>query len=135
MNAITEQRAVVTRLYTMFDTGDVAALDEVLSADLVDHNPILAAASPVEGMRMLVAAVRDAFTGTRHEVVYYSEPGGWSVTQWRMTGTHTGDWFGTPATGRSVSFAGIDIMRVVNGRITEMRHVEELFQLQRQITG
>jgi hypothetical protein len=51
-----------------------------------------------------------------------------------MTGTQTGPWFGSPATGRVVS-SGTDIVRVVDGRMTEIRHVEQLPQLQAQIAG
>ena len=41
------------------------------------------------------------------QVVYQADPGdGWVVSHWRMTGTHTGDWFGTPPTGRKVSITG-----------------------------
>jgi predicted ester cyclase len=130
-----DRRAIVVSLYNMFDTGDIEGLDDVLSPDLVDHNPILGASSPLEGMRMLVAAIRDGFTGTRHELIYQDETeDGWSVSQWRMTAIHSGHWFGTPATGRPVSFTGIDLMRIVDNKIKEMRHVEELFQLQGQIS-
>jgi predicted ester cyclase len=52
-----------------------------------------------------------------------------------MTGRHTGDWFGTPATGRKVSITGTDIVRVPDDKITEIRHVEELQQLQQQLVG
>ncbi len=36
---------------------------------------------------------------------------------------------------RDVSFSGTDIVRVVDGRITEIRHVEQLLQLQARIAG
>lgn len=129
-------RQLATRNYELYDTGDVAGVDEVFAADLVDHNPVPGAADALEGMRMLIAAVRDCFTGTRHEVLFQEEmPGGWVVSHWRMTGTNTGDWFGTPASGRPVSFTGTDIVRVADGRIAEILHVEELLQLQQQLAS
>jgi predicted ester cyclase len=51
-----------------------------------------------------------------------------------MTAVHTGDWFGVPATGREVSFTGIDLWRAENGRLVEVRHAEDLLQLQAQLT-
>ncbi|MDJ0466895.1 ester cyclase [Streptomyces sp. H27-C3] len=135
MSTPTTPRAIAARVYQLFDDGDIAGLDQVLSADLIDHNPVPGATSGIEGMRMLVAAVRDGFTDTRHELIYQGEPGdGWVVSHWRMTATHTGDWFGTSATGRPVSFTGTDLMHVTDGKITEIRHVEELFQLHHQLT-
>ncbi|WP_396654133.1 ester cyclase [Microbacterium sp. PRC9] len=40
-----------------------------------------------------------------------------------------------PPTGKDVSIYGIDLARVVDGRIVEIRHVEELLQLQMQLAG
>ena len=119
--------AVATRNYVLYDTGDVAGVDEVFAPDLIDHNPVAGAPSAIDGMRFLVGAVRDGFTGTRHEIVFQQElQGGWVVHHWRMTATHTGDAFGLPASGRPVSFTGTDIVKVVDGLITEIYHVEDL---------
>jgi predicted ester cyclase len=124
-----DPRTVAVRVYRLFDTGDVAGLHEIVAPDMVDHNPVPGAESGIDGLRLLVAAVRDGFTGTRHEMIHQGETGdGWVVCHWRMTATHTGDWFGTPATGRQVSFTGTDLMRVADGKIVELRHVEELLQ-------
>lgn len=128
--------AVVARVYEMFDSGDVVAADTLFAPDLVDHNLAPGAPSATEAMRGLVAALSGGFTGVYHRIDYQAETAnGWVVTQWVMTGKHTGPWFGTPASGRDVSLAGIDLHHVVDGRITEIRHVEELLQLQAQITG
>ena len=43
-----------------------------------------------------------------------------------MTATHTGDAFGFAASGNPVEMKGIDIMRVIDGKITESAHVEEM---------
>jgi hypothetical protein len=112
----TDKRAVAARVYELFDSGDVAGLDEVIDSRMVDHNPVPGAKSGIDGMRTLVAAVRDGFPDAHHELLYQADPGdGWVVTHWRMTGTHTG--------------------RVPDDKITEIRHVEELLQLQQQLVS
>jgi len=129
-----DKRAVAARVYELFDSGDVSGLDAVFDSRLVDHNPVPGTASGIDGMRALVSAIRDGFTDTHHELLYQADPGdGWVVSHWRMTGTHTGDWFGVPPTGRKVSITGTDIVRVPDDKITEIRHVEELMQLQQQL--
>jgi predicted ester cyclase len=52
-----------------------------------------------------------------------------------MTGRHTGEFLGVPATGRPVDFKGMDVLRVRDGRIVEHRHVEQLLQAMQQIRG
>ena len=41
------------------------------------------------------------------------------ATRWTITGTHRGDFQGVPPTGRPVTMAGVDISRVVDGKIAE----------------
>lgn len=127
---------VASRNYQLYDTGDIAGVDEVFAADLVDHNPVPGAAGAVEGMRFLVEQVRDGFTGTEHRILFQQElTGGWVVNHWRMTATHTGDAFGLTASGKPVAFNGTDLVRVVDGKITEIYHVEELLQLTLQVAA
>lgn len=127
---------VAARELELYDTGDVAGADEVFAPDLIDHNPAGDTVSAIDGMRALIAAVRDGFTGTQHRILFQQElPGGWVVLHWRMTATHTGDAFGFPASGNPVDINGCDIMRVVDGKITEIYHVEELLKLTQQMSA
>jgi len=107
----------------------------VFAPNVVDHNPAAGAPSGIEGMRASIAAVRDGFTDTQHRILFQQElPGGWVVLHWRMTAIHTADAFGFPASGNPVDINGQDIMRVVDGKITEIYHVEELLKLTQQIS-
>ena len=104
--------------------------------DLIDHNAVPGAASAIDGMRGLVAAVRDGFTGTQHRILFQQElPGGRVVLHWQMTGTHTGEAPGFAASGNPVSIDGTDIVRVVDEKITEIYHVEELLKLTQQVSA
>jgi predicted SnoaL-like aldol condensation-catalyzing enzyme len=127
---------VAARELELYDTGNVEGADEVFAPDVIDHNPPGGAASGIEGMRASITAVRDGFTDTQHRILFQQElPGGWVVLHWRMTAIHTGDAFGFAASGNSVDINGQDIMRVVDGKITEIYHVEELLKLTQQISG
>jgi predicted ester cyclase len=127
---------VAFRELELYDTGDVEGADEVFAPDLIDHNVSPGAASAIDGMRTLIAKVRDGFTDTQHRILFHRElSDGWVVIHWQMTATHTGDAFGFPASGNPVAINGNDIMRIVDGKITEISHVEELLKLTQQITG
>ena len=43
------------------------------------------------------------------------------VKHWNFKGTHTGDFFGIPATGKAVSLDGVTLVRMSNGKIAEER--------------
>ena len=50
-----------------------------------------------------------------------------------FTGTHKGEFMGHPATGESVRFLAIDILRVRGGRIVEDWHLEDNLTLLEQL--
>jgi len=131
-----ELTRTATEAYTLFDDGDIAGVDRLYAPDLIDHNPVPGASTAVEGMRTLIGWIREGFTGAHHEIVYQGVIGADTVvTQWRMTGRHTGPFLGVKATGRELAFTGTDIMRIDAGRIVELRHVEDLFGAYAQMTG
>ncbi|WP_084654330.1 ester cyclase [Nocardia altamirensis] len=133
-NAPTTALQVASRNYELYDTGNVAGVDEVFAPDLIDHNPVLGVPNALDGMRYLISEVRDGYTDTQHRILFQRElSDGWVVNHWQMTGVHTGDAFGMDASGKPVAFNGTDIVRVVDGRITEIYHVEELLQLTMQV--
>jgi predicted ester cyclase len=135
-SAPTAALRVAARELELYDTGDVAGADEVFAPDMIDHNPTGDATSGLDGMRALIASVRDGFSDTQHRILFQEElPGGWVVLQWRMTATHTGEAFGIAAGGNKVGIEGNDIMRIVDGKIAELYHVEELLKLTQQMSA
>ena len=131
-----EPEDVAVAALRLLDEGDVDGVDRVFASDVLDHDPTPGAPEGIEGERALFAAVVAGFDDIRHEVEYQGRTGdGWVVTAWRMTGRHTGDFLGVPATGRPVDFKGIDVQRVRDGKIVEHRHVEQLLQLVQQVQG
>jgi predicted ester cyclase len=55
------------------------------------------------------------------------------VARITMTGTHTGDFWGIPATGKRVEFTGIYIVRIAGGRIVEHWGEEDGVSLLQQL--
>src|SRR3954463_14158875 len=91
-SATTTPLRLAARNLELFDTGNVAAVDEGFAPNLIDHTPVDGGTSASYGTRLLVAAVRDGFTGTQHRILFTQElDGGWVVVHWRMTATHTGE--------------------------------------------
>jgi predicted ester cyclase len=127
---------IASDAYRIFDEADLAGIDRLYGTELVDHNPVPGASNPLDGMRTLVGWIRDGFTNPHHEIIYQAVTGGDTVvTQWRMTGVHTGQFLGVAATNRNLSFTGTDIVRISDNQIVELRHVEDLFGAYMQMTN
>ncbi|HEX4813010.1 MAG TPA: ester cyclase [Nonomuraea sp.] len=55
------------------------------------------------------------------------ENGEWVANRYTVRGTHTGDFFGAPPTGRRFEVRGMDMIRVLDGRLVEHWMVAESF--------
>jgi len=55
------------------------------------------------------------------------------VKHWNFSGTHTGNFFGIPATGKKVSIDGVTLVRMSNGKIAEERDFLDNMDLMTQL--
>jgi steroid delta-isomerase-like uncharacterized protein len=113
-------------------------LDEaraLLADDLVDHDamPFPGREPGAGGLLKVVAMIRAALPDLERHVDEEYASGDRVTTSFTDRGTHTGELFGIPPTGRAVAVRGINVARVKDGRISELRHVEDLLGLMRQL--
>jgi predicted ester cyclase len=120
----------------IFNQGDVALANELISPDCVHHIP---GGQPVHGL----TALRDWLTLTLsifpdfHAIVEDEIAEGDRVVQ-RITcyGTHEGEFSGVRPTGQQVSFQIIDISRAgPDGRFTEHWSTADLPAVLHQLAG
>jgi steroid delta-isomerase-like uncharacterized protein len=55
------------------------------------------------------------------------------AARWTATGTHSGEFAGLPATGRAVRWGGIDIYRLVGGKVAEWWRNDDFIWLLKQL--
>jgi steroid delta-isomerase-like uncharacterized protein len=115
-----DNKAIVRRFVDeVWSKGNMAVADEVVAANVVDHNPIPGQAAGVEGIKQVVATFRRAFPDAQFRSEDMIAEGDKVVTRWTGRGTHKGEFADIPATGRAIVMTGIDIFRVANGKIVE----------------
>jgi steroid delta-isomerase-like uncharacterized protein len=110
----------------VYNRGDLGVIDKVAASDLVIH----ASSQEIhgrEGAKQYVAALRAAFPDIHFTVEHQIAEGDIVVTRWTARGTHKGKFQSVPATGRKIRLAGIDIDRIIGGKVVECwAHVDEL---------
>jgi predicted ester cyclase len=106
--------------------GNLALNDEFVSPDCTDHNELPGFPPGREGIAALVAMLRAGHSDVKWWVDQLVGEGDVAVGRWTMTGVHTGPVFGAPGTGRQVRVTGMDMVRVVEGRIVEIWHNEDV---------
>ena len=114
-------KGIVERwMVEVWQRGTVAAIDELHAPDFQDHSP---AGRPAdnegfkEGVRELYRGFPD-FSAVTEDLIIDLAAGKVAV-RWKGTGTHYGEFLGAKPTDKQITFRGIEILRIENGRIVE----------------
>ena len=75
----------------------------------------------IDSARAYYANFITGFSDIQFTIVDIFGQGDKLVKHWNFKGTHTGDFFGIPATGNSVNIDGTTLVRMSNGKIAEER--------------
>lgn len=110
----------VRRYFDAWNSGNEAALDELIAANCVHHDPANPDISTgPQGQKQLMRKYRTAFPDTRFRVEQIVEQGDTVAARWTVTGTHKGELEGITPTGKSVTVTGISLDRLSGGKIVE----------------
>jgi steroid delta-isomerase-like uncharacterized protein len=107
---------VLHGIYEAINTGDLALLDKFVASGYVEHSEGF---QGVEPFRQQVTTFRAAFPDLRVTIEDLLTDGDRFASRTTVTGTHTGDLMGVPATGRRISVEAVDIGRIENGQAKE----------------
>ncbi|CAI3793707.1 ester cyclase [Pseudarthrobacter sp. MM222] len=126
---------MIKRFYTeVVGGGNLALIDELVSDDFVDHDPMPGQSPSKDGVGFFVTTMRAAFPDLKATVM---EPAlvdrNFEALYVVLAGTHQGELMGVAATGRSVKFSGIDIIRIEDGKVVEHWGATDIMALMQQI--
>jgi steroid delta-isomerase-like uncharacterized protein len=102
-----------------FTGGNLDLIDEMVAADGVDHQAPPGTAPGVEGLKQFLSMFRSAFPDLRATVDQVIAEGDTIAARFTMSGTHQGEFFGIPPTGKRMEITGIDVVRFENGKMVE----------------
>ena len=73
----------------------------------------------MEHLRRLWPSVKEAFPDFRAEIQQQLIQGNLVAGHWVFSGTHQGNLFGVPATGKSVRFQNLSIAKVIDEKVVQ----------------
>jgi steroid delta-isomerase-like uncharacterized protein len=107
---------VLNGIYEAVNTGDSSLLEKFIAPDYTEHSEGF---QGVEPFRQQIIAFRAAFPDLHVSIDDLIIDGDRFASRTTVTGTHTGDLMGMPATGRHISVEAVDIGRIENGQAKE----------------
>jgi predicted ester cyclase len=113
----------ITTWFAHIDSKNFDGLKNLMDKDHQFNNPMAPAPLNNEQHLGMIQMMTASFEGN-HLVDKIVTEGEWVTARGRWTGKHTGEFNGTPSTGKQVTFSWLDMMHIVNGKV-----VEEYFEM------
>jgi steroid delta-isomerase-like uncharacterized protein len=131
---VEENKAIDLRIMNEVLNGhDLDVLPELVAEDFVEQNPPPGQGPGREGLRQFLARFLEAFPDLRWRLEEMVAEGdrvaSWSTWQ----GTHRGEFFGVPPTGRTVSVEAWTIDQFRDGKMAESRIIMDVMGLMQQL--
>ena len=119
--SITENKAIIRRLVDARNNHDAEAFLAFFPAERQEQ------------VRGAFNGTSEAFSDVHISIEELVGEGDRIVLRWTFTGTHSGVYEGIPATGRQVSYTGIDFYTIVDGRIVGVIREQDNLDVLKQL--
>jgi len=87
----------------------------------------------IDSVKAYYANFLTGFSDIRFDIKDIFGDGNKMVKYWQFSGTHTGLFFGIPATGKKVSIRGTTLIRMENGKIAEEEDFYDNLEFMQQL--
>lgn len=127
-----ENKALALKFFRMLENGDPGMADEIVAADYRNHN----APDPnmgLEGVKAGVTLFKTGFPDAQLKVAFQIAEGDKVTTRYSWSGTHLGEIYGIPATGKPANWTSTVTFRIADGKIQEAWQNSDQWGLMQQI--
>jgi predicted ester cyclase len=118
--SLAENKLVVRRfIEEVVNTGNVDRLSDFISPLYIESQDKTGQSNGLEGAKAHILGVRRTYPDLRLTVEQQIAEGDWVASRITARGTHLGRWMGIEPTGKAIEITGVNLDRVVDGRIVE----------------
>jgi steroid delta-isomerase-like uncharacterized protein len=128
-----ENKKIVQRYQEIYNSNDLDSLEEVVSENLRTPKIMSGIPTGIEGAKAAHRIMLAGFPDYQTMIEDIFAEGDRVAARITMSGTNTGSFMGMPATGKHVSFTGMYIARIANGKIVEHWGEEDGVSLLQQL--
>jgi steroid delta-isomerase-like uncharacterized protein len=128
-----QNKHIARQFIAAFAAADTRTLERIVAEHMVDHNLAPGQKQGRQGVLEAVEVFRAAFPDLKITIESLVADEERVAVAGRMSGTNQGALMGAPATGKSASFAYMDMYSIAHGQIVEAWHVEDLAGMMRQL--
>jgi steroid delta-isomerase-like uncharacterized protein len=132
--AAAENKAVITSFVEeVINEGRLDRVNDLVALDFVELDPLPGQQQGREGLKQVIAAFRTAFPDIHWVIEEMLGEGDKVFSRFTWHGTHRGEFFGAPATGKQITVKGMVVDRVVVGKMAESQILMDGVSMMRQL--
>jgi steroid delta-isomerase-like uncharacterized protein len=129
-----QNKQLVRQFFEASDRQDAEMMDQLVSS--TNYSLHFSGMPPMDwntNKEQFLAPFNKAFPDLRRNIVDMVAEGDKVAVSINVTGTYKGEFQGIPATGKQVSFTAMDILTIIDGKITEEWATADMMGLMQQI--
>jgi steroid delta-isomerase-like uncharacterized protein len=127
-------RLLVDRFYKdMWNRFDTSVFPEILQPDITFRGSLGQTAAGFEQLAEYIAFIRAFAPDFHNEVIHTINEGDMTFARLTYRGTHQGELFGVPASGRRFEYAGAAVFTVRDGLISDVWVLGDIHGLLQQL--
>ena len=129
-----QNKQLVRQFFEALDLHDTERMDQLVSSS--NYSLHFSGMPPMDwntNKEQFLAPFNKAFPDLRRNIVDMVAEGDKVAVSINVTGTYKGEFQGIPATGKQVSFTAMDILTIIDGKITEEWATADMMGLMQQI--
>lgn len=111
----------------IINTGNIENISDYISDDYTEIFNNQKFPTGIEGAKEHIKGVRKTYSEFQMTVEQQIAEGDFVATSYTMSGIHTGEWLGIKPTRKKIEVTGVNINKVINGKITEHGGAANLF--------
>lgn len=127
MDNADDLRHAYGRLIEAVEANDSDALAGIVHPDVVDHDALPNQPPGIAGIALWMRQMHASLSGLRGVVEDTVVEGDKIASRITWQGTHAGSFLGLPATGKTVRFSSMHLLRFENGLVTDWWGVPDLY--------
>jgi len=129
-----QNKALVRRAYDeLLEQGKFDNIENLVHEEFVDHTNRPGWANDREGLKQVLEHVRGAFPDVKFVVDDMVCEGDTVMFRQTLCGTHLGEFFGIPPTGKRVNYRGFHWCRILDGRVVEYEAINDDLGMMQQL--
>ena len=128
--SLEENKAIIRRLFEEFNKHNVDLLDKLIAPDYFDH---ALQSRSLEDYKQFITMFINGFPDFHVTIEEIITEGDRVWIRETETGAHKGEYRNIAPTGKKVTFSGVDVFRIVDGKIAEAWHVYDFLDFYKQL--